>query len=82
MLDNERKPWDARLVEWLSRDSQTAGGSRKSTPKERAALLAIWSVYVGLRALTGGSSPWFLAYGAAVIFIAIVLLLRGRRRAR
>jgi hypothetical protein len=79
---DKQKPWDARLIEWISRDSQRAGGSLGSTLKERVLILAVWAGCVGIQTLTNGDSPWFGAFCAVVVIVGIASALRERRRAK
>ena len=63
--NEERKPWDQRLVEWMSRGSSSApwdgGSGRKMTPKQRAVYAVVsmaWLVF--LVSTNGRHARWWL----------------------
>jgi hypothetical protein len=70
MQNNGRNPWDARLVQWMSRGSETAE-SRGWTPKARAAYAVI---YVILAIIYGGA--FFYIMAGALVVLALVLGVR------
>jgi hypothetical protein len=80
MPDEDRRPWDARLVDWMSRDSQKARSSRKTTPKQRGALLTLYAV-LGILNTTTGDRHWIYWGGfiAILALIALALSLWERR---
>lgn len=47
MQNDDRKAWDARLVEWMSRGSSTAK-STKWTPKQRLAIVLLYLIGAGV----------------------------------
>jgi hypothetical protein len=76
-----RKPWDARLVEWMSRDSRKARQSGKLTPKQRGALLTLYAVLI-LVDTAIGDLRWTFAGGCLALLVtaALVASLSERRR--
>jgi hypothetical protein len=76
-----RKPWDARLVDWMSRDSRKARQSGKMTPKQRGALLTLYAVLILVNTAVG-HRHWLYAGGclALLALVALVASLWERRR--
>jgi hypothetical protein len=66
------KPWDARLVEWMSRGSDTARGGRM-TP-EAACFIAVG--YVVLAVLN--HNPGWYVLAALAVANALRVLIRAR----
>jgi hypothetical protein len=48
--DDERKPWDARLIEWMQRGSggPEDQGERKMTPKQAAYFALLYVAWAGI----------------------------------
>jgi hypothetical protein len=75
------RPWDARLVAWMSRGSDRAGGGgRESTPRQRVGYLLLWVGYC-IVWLATGSIPWWFA-AAFIATLAMAELIRWLRRRR
>jgi hypothetical protein len=79
MSGEDRKPWDARLVEWMSRDSYRTD-TRKSTAKGRAGLVAIWVLYATISATIRHASWLSYAYVVLVALIGTGWWPWGRKR--
>jgi hypothetical protein len=76
MANDGREPWDARLIERMSRGSDKAE-TRRWTPRQ-------WTYY-GLIWIVGGivsRDPYWYGLAGAVFLIAIVVRLRDLRRTR
>jgi hypothetical protein len=63
MQNDESKPWDARLVDWMSRGSgeARAGVKHQWTPKQRVAYGAFWTIWISVSVATNGRHvQWWL----------------------
>jgi hypothetical protein len=77
MYNADREPWDARLVEWMSRGSGTARGGGKTKPRDRALLGAFWIIYLTVHtAIDHGRWVYVVGY---CLFVVLVLLVTGAR---
>jgi hypothetical protein len=76
MINDDRKPWDARLVERMQRGSSTAKDARMA-PRARAYYALI---YVTLAIVWGGL--FFYLVGALMVVTTLGLWQAERRRPR
>jgi hypothetical protein len=75
--DKDVKPWDARLLAWMSRNSDTAESKTKPL-RFWFGLAAVWAVYAIVAAATG-SNDWFVWGALAAVYVLSAL---GRWRYR
>jgi hypothetical protein len=86
MPDEPKRPWDARLVDWMGRGSSEARGpaKRQWTPKKRIAYCVFWTAYLSILVGTSRHNKWW-AFPLIVLFVvgsqfAVYLWERHRRR--
>jgi CHASE2 domain-containing sensor protein len=77
MTSDDRKAWDARLVEWMQRGSSTAK-STAWTPKTRVAYAVIWLV----AAVISGSALFYVLAGWLVLVSLVLAVCEYRQHAR
>jgi hypothetical protein len=58
--EKDGKPWDARLMEWLSRDAAVARTTRKRQTRGEWAIACVFGVGYIAALLTGGSWRWWV----------------------
>ncbi|HEY1449929.1 MAG TPA: hypothetical protein VGF47_03185 [Solirubrobacteraceae bacterium] len=72
MSEGDDKPWDARLVEWMSRGSSEARSRRRGMgPIQRAVWAAIAISYLAIETAPGGAPLWLL-----VVYLAIAVVVQ------
>jgi hypothetical protein len=79
MAGGERKPWDERLIDWMSRDSYRTD-TRESSARGRAGVTAIWVLYATVSAILRPASWVWYAYSALVAVIGLSWWLWERKR--
>ena len=84
MPSETRKPWDARLVEWMGRGSSEAGGSRRPmTPKQRIAHAAFWIAWMSILVSTNGRRlEWWLFPAIIIVGVGVQFGLHRWERRR
>jgi hypothetical protein len=67
MPDKNVKPWDSRLMEWMSRNSDTAQSKTKPL-RFWFGLAAVWAIYAVVAATTG-SRDWIVWASLAAVYV-------------
>ena len=80
--DADGKPWDARLVDWMSRGSDRApqGGRRRMTPRQMLASSCVWAVFAIVTAMSSHPRGWWLWAVYAALCAAVAVLQSWRKR--
>jgi hypothetical protein len=61
MADEQRKPWDARLLERIQGGASEAKGGRTMTPKQRTAYAVLLTAWLSFLVSTNGRpAKWWL----------------------
>lgn len=77
--DGDHRPWDLRLVEWMSRSSSTARSRSQARPLQ----LAIYTVfYWGIALANGGKVAYAIAAALTVFFVGTRVRARLIRRSQ
>jgi hypothetical protein len=76
MTVGDRKAWDARLVEWMSRGSGEARGGNKHkwTPMQRAAYVVFWTAWMSALIATNGQHVQWWLFPAIFVVAAVTQL--------
>jgi hypothetical protein len=75
MPEADNKPWDARLVEWMSRGSSEARSQRRGMgPIQRAIWAVIGGSYLIIETATGSAPLWLLA-----LYVALAVVVQSRQ---
>jgi hypothetical protein len=84
MPNETSKTWDARLVEWMSRGSSEAGGSRRpTTPKQRIVYAVFWIAWMSISVTTNGHPvEWWLFPAIVVVGVCVQFGLHRWERRR
>lgn len=84
MPNETSKPWDARLVEWMSRGSSEARASdRPMTPKQRIAYAAFLIALTSISVSTNGRLlGWWLFPAIIVVGVGVQFGLHRWERRR
>ena len=76
MVDDARKPWDARLLERIQRSSgeARAGGKHKWTPRQRVVYGVFLTAWLSFLVATNGRHVEWWPFPAIIVVVAVTQL--------